>query len=106
MASFGTIYSIGTLHGDVYRSLPISMDDLIKSLIYDVMFEPGMIIHCRVLKNLRDNLILLAKYSSSVSLKTSTGDVEARLSKPLYLSTLFDSGIRLLKPYERPPRLI
>lgn len=106
IASYGTIYAIGTLRGVVYRFLPRSIDELVEALTYDVVFEPSSVIVCQVLKDVTNNIMSLAEISDKVSLKIGKNIVRARLIRPLNLTTLFDLGIRLLKPFTAPPKLL
>lgn len=107
IASTGVLLATGGIDGSVYRPLPHSLEELIKSSMYRGVINSGTAVVVQPCNtDPGQALVSLLPYSKNIVLKRGSPKVTVVLSKPMSIEQLFDSGIRLLKPVTTPAILL
>lgn len=106
LASTGVVLAVGGVDGRVFRFLPRGLDELVGATSRATIVQPGTIVVQPCDGNLQRVFSALAHYALRITLKRGSTRAKAMLARPLGVDTLFDSGVRLLKPLTVPPLLV
>lgn len=105
-SSRGSVLAFAGLSGWVGRFLPASESEFVRVASSDRIVDAGVETVFEVLGPVDAALAFLTRAAAKLRISPKESMVEALLSSPLYVSTIFDNGLRLLKPFQTPPRLI
>lgn len=107
IASNGVLVAMGGLDGNVYRFLPRSPNELLKSLTSSTTLPSNTTIVVQPCNgNIHKVVEVLSPRAMKISLRPGLTELRVHLVKPLNVEQLFDNGIRLLKPTTIPPILL
>lgn len=105
LCSSGYVLSIGSLRGDVFTSLPSDSRLLLDALTYNIVIPSNtrVVLEMPGLDRVFDDLL---KYFYRLSMRPRSRVIRAKTSRPLDLTRVFDMGVRVLKPFLSPPKLL
>lgn len=105
-SSWGPILAFAGLDGRVVRSLPPSEGEFLKLASSDLVVDKSVEAVFEVLGSFEAAAAFLMSVSTGVRINAKGLEGIAVLTSPVRASAFFDSGVRLLRPFESPPRLI